>query len=108
MDTLKSAVLRFTESCSLEQVQLSRNVKRFRGGPVFKAHRLSYHSILGSRVINKEDKVPRTGAFPLLLDCRLRLFFTEKEGPDPGGERCSPGQKSRAEHLNAKVEPLLT
>jgi len=32
-------------------------VKRFRGGLVFKAHRLSYHSTLGSRVITKKKKV---------------------------------------------------
>jgi len=36
---------------------LSRNVKRFRGGLVFKAHRLLYHSTLGSRVITKEEEV---------------------------------------------------
>ena len=30
-----------------------RNVNRFRGGLVFKAHRLVYHSTLGSRVIKK-------------------------------------------------------
>jgi len=30
-----------------------RNVKRFRGGLVFKAHRLLYYSTLGSRVIKK-------------------------------------------------------
>jgi len=29
-------------------------VKRFRGGLVFKAHRLLYHSTLGSRVIKKK------------------------------------------------------
>ena len=32
------------------------NVKRFRGGLVFKAHRLLYHSTLGSRVIKKKKK----------------------------------------------------
>ena len=32
---------------------LNRNVKRFRGGLVLKAHRLVYHSILGSRVSKK-------------------------------------------------------
>ena len=32
------------------------NVKRFRGGLVFKAHRLLYHSTLGLRVINKKRK----------------------------------------------------
>ena len=33
---------------------LRRNVKRFRGGLVFKAHRLLYHSTLGLRVIEKK------------------------------------------------------
>ena len=32
---------------------LHRNVQRFRGGLVFKAHRLVYHSTLGLRVIKK-------------------------------------------------------
>ena len=32
---------------------LRRNVKRFRGGLVFKAHRLLYHSTLDSKVIIK-------------------------------------------------------
>ena len=35
---------------------LRRNMKRFRGGLVFKAHRLLYHSILGLRVIKKKKK----------------------------------------------------
>jgi len=35
---------------------LHRNVQRFRGGLVFKAHRLLYHSTLGSRVIKKKKK----------------------------------------------------
>ena len=33
---------------------LRRNVKRFRGGLVFKAHRIVYHSTLGLRVIKKK------------------------------------------------------
>ena len=33
---------------------LRRNVKRFRGGLVFKAHILLYHSTLGLRVIKKK------------------------------------------------------
>ena len=32
-----------------------RNVKRFRGGLVFEAHRLLYHSTLGLRVIKKKQ-----------------------------------------------------
>jgi len=35
---------------------LCRNVKRFRGGFVFEAHRLLHHSTLGLRVIKKKKK----------------------------------------------------
>jgi len=42
---------------------LHRNVKWFRGGLVFKAHRWLYHSTLGSRVIKKtEDPEIRSAA----------------------------------------------
>ena len=42
-------------SRSLKEEQLlRRNVKRFRGGLVFQAHRLLYHSTLGLRVIKKK------------------------------------------------------
>ena len=36
---------------------LHSNVQRFRGGLVFKAHRLLYHSTLGLRVVKKKKKV---------------------------------------------------
>ena len=50
----------------LEQL-LRRNVKRFRGGLVFKAHRLLYHSTLGLRVkkkvtcsrVSRKSRVPK-------------------------------------------------
>ena len=35
---------------------LHRNVQRFPGGLVFKAHRLVYHSTLGWRVLKKKKK----------------------------------------------------
>ena len=35
---------------------LTRHVERFRGGLVFKAHRLLYNSTLGSRVMKKKEK----------------------------------------------------
>ena len=38
-----------------------RNVKRFQGGLVFKAHRLLYHSTLGLRVIKKKNKIRGAG-----------------------------------------------
>ena len=37
--------------------RVRRNVKRFRGGLVFKAHRLLYHSTLGWRVIKREREL---------------------------------------------------
>ena len=46
---------------SISEQLLSRNVERFRGGLVFKAHRLSYHSTLGSRVTKKKKKYLRSG-----------------------------------------------
>ena len=39
---------------------LYRNVKRFRGGLVLKAHRLLYHSTLGSRASKKKKRRSRT------------------------------------------------
>ena len=40
----------------LNRQLLYRNVQRFRGGLVFKAHRLLYHSSLGSRVMKKKKR----------------------------------------------------
>ena len=39
-------------------------MKRFRGGLVFKAHRLAYHSTLGWKVIKKKKKVEGFGVNP--------------------------------------------
>ena len=45
---------------SIREQVLSRKVERFRGGLACKAHRLLYHSPLGTRVIKKK-KVPVFG-----------------------------------------------
>jgi len=47
---------RLSQKFSIQEQLLYRNVQRFRGGLVFKAHRLLYHSTLGSRVIKKKKK----------------------------------------------------
>jgi len=39
---------------SMSEQPLRRNLQRFRGGLVFKAHRRVYHSTLGLRVIKKK------------------------------------------------------
>ena len=44
-----------------------RNLKRFRGGLVLKAHRRLYHSTLGSRVIKKKKK-HRASSVPVRAD----------------------------------------
>jgi len=41
---------------SIQEQLLRRNVKRFQGGLVLKAHRLVYHSTLGWRVIKKKRR----------------------------------------------------
>ena len=48
--------IRLKTQFSIQEKLLRRNVKRFRGGLVFKAHRLLYHSTLGSRVTKKKKK----------------------------------------------------
>ena len=55
---------------------LCRNVKRFQGGLVVKAHRLLYHSTLGSRVIKQKKKKK--------IDDRKFLRFTTVAGIDCG------------------------
>ena len=52
---LEWELYRAVQLSSSEQ-PLSRNVERFRGGLVFKAHRLLYHSTLSLRVIKKKRK----------------------------------------------------
>ena len=54
---VQNALGRQLHSSRLKNPLLCRNVKRFRGGLVFKAHGLLHHSTLGSRVI----KVKRQG-----------------------------------------------
>ena len=57
---------------SLDEQLLRRNVERFRGGLVFKAHGLLYHSTLGLRVIKKKRSSETT-------DCEDRLVCTAGE-----------------------------
>ena len=55
---------------------ICRNVKRFRGGLLFKAHRRLYHSTLRLRVIKKEKKLwegalGRCLRHELMIECTL-------------------------------------
>ena len=59
---------------SREGQLLDRNVQRFRGGLVFMAHRLLYHSTLGLRVI-KRNLQP--GEVHLSLSLSLSLTLSD-------------------------------
>jgi len=64
----------------------NRNGKRFRGGLVFKAHRLVYYSTQGSRVMKKRERVDEmTQTLPFDTRCLLREAQNEacrgEEGP---------------------------
>ena len=50
-------------------------MQRFRGGLVFKAHRLLYHSTLGLRVIKKKCRVYPESHVLRRDDIALRIFF---------------------------------
>ena len=51
----------------------ARNMQRFRGGLAFKAHRLSYHSTLGFRVIEKKKKKKRLDAHRPGVEVRVNI-----------------------------------
>ena len=66
---------------TVEVLGLCRTVERFRGGLVLKAHRLVYHSTLGSRVIKKKKEVeggtwpPRKDAFQKKGSISIAIWF---------------------------------
>ena len=71
------------------EFSVAEHVQRFRGDLVFEAHRLWYHSTLGSRVINKKKKKKRSWPRPSAdsdpqADCKSpRLFvFTFDTGDE--------------------------
>jgi len=75
---LADVAIRSTEFCVLY-----RNVQRFRSGLVVKAHRLSYHSTLGLRVIKKKKKKKKEKK-KKLADVALRSteFCVPKKPPN--------------------------
>jgi len=71
---------------SIEEQLLSRNAERFRGGLVFKARRLLFHSTLGSRGIQKKKRRAESSAdqnVPVAVrhlprESEERLYWTRK------------------------------
>ena len=63
-----------------------RNVQRFRGGLVFKAHKLLYHSTLGLRVMKKNKKFVRSAGCAdrkMLSVPGLQEYLAHKKIPMP-------------------------
>ena len=57
-------------------------MKRFRGGLVFKAHRLVYHTTQGVRVIKKRGYEPHGEASVRLVDFQLERRAERGVGPE--------------------------
>ena len=57
-----------------------RNVQRFQGGLVFKAHRLLYHSTLGLSVIKKKRRSGVCSVGPGLSGLRVEVLGFRDEG----------------------------
>ena len=74
----------------MPRASVYRNVERFRGGLVFKAQRLLYHSTLGSRVIQKNPAPQGAGDVPWQSCPRTSSLF--------GGE---------STFINLQTRPIL-
>jgi len=92
--SLQSSLLDFWGSAldgSCREIRMSDS--RFRGGLVFKAHRLVYHSTLGSRVI-KETKKIQAGGHPARREAWHAFYmgyFAYKKLPPPYQHRRALG-----------------
>ena len=69
---------------AVQEQLLYRNVQRFRGGLVFKAHRLLYRSILGLRVIKKKTKKNTRPVFIRPVPVAPPSFSQRRERPCSG------------------------
>ena len=80
------------------------HVKRFRGGLVFKAHRLLYHSTLGLRVIKRGRERRRTSRRAL----RSSATGMRRLSPVPFAAESSPSSRSSfglSHHQNSTFNP---
>ena len=80
-------------------------MKRFRGGLIFKAHRLLYHSTLGLRVMKKKKKAVTHDA-----EGGARAERASAQGPVRGisiGQRERLGEGSWAQELESGVGRMV-
>jgi hypothetical protein len=80
---------------SIQEQLLRGNVERFRGGLVFKVHRLLCHSTPGPRVIkNNKKKKHRAGPQPCFLKPGTRNPKPGTRNPKPGTRNPKPGTRN--------------
>ena len=91
--------IRLPKRFSIEEQLLYRDVQRFRGGLVFKAHRRLNHSTLGLRVIKKKRvrNENRDKSIAVIIygtkfwrTCDLSLVCIEARECEVGGSRPAP------------------
>ena len=66
---------------SISEQPLRRNLKLFRGGLVFKAHRLLYDSTLGSKVMKKEEEEVADSASIIYIYIYLYMYIVSCRAP---------------------------
>ena len=98
-------------------VRVDSNVQRFRGGLVFKAHRLLFHSTLDLRVMKKKSSPARAGV-PWKVQDRFRcgpVFKAHRLCVSLNSrlEGITGGEEDRRSHCHvlcetAEEDPLLT
>ena len=79
------------------------SVKRFREGPVFKAHPLLNHSTLGSRVIKKKQRCRVN-----LAEVLDQLLLAHKKQPSPLGPPYGPRHSPRGVQFLMSEVPLYS
>ena len=91
-----------TENLSPQEQLLSRNAERFRGGLVYKAHRLFFHSALGSRVIKKKgrERALEGDEIAFLVGSRLGLVAQL-----PQRLHIEPAVRPVQKYMSLKYEP---
>ena len=90
------------------QVRGRGNVKRFRRGLVPKAHRILYHSTLGSRVIKRQKR--GSGADRVVEHLEVEGRLCEQSPRDPGSATRDifSGESGTLETVKARFWPWLS
>ena len=96
-----------TRLCAQEQLRY-KTLQRFRGGLVFKAHSLVYHSTLGSRVIKKKKKTRYNQIVRQPEWCTVRRRVHTAGAQNAANNVKRPSQPSRRTRFTESVRQPAT